>query len=673
MKNTLIKKVFIVGVCVVLFGSGTSAFGATVYMPHLTGGNLLWEDWLQVDNGDSSNHDFTVTLYNGGIQVYTGIHTVAGYGHTEMDIKTYDGTATTGIIEYDSDALLFRVSYEYVSTGAVAEFSLSDTLSRTLGFLFSGFVSTVNAKGAAIANMSDTPAYVTLYAVGGDTILDTYSTTIGAHDQIVGIHTTWFPSVSYGEIDSIVAVSTVQCLSGVVICTESTSLSYLLFTPGMPVPVFDPSGGPAPSTWAFSAGGSSYDFGRCIRQTWDGGYVVTGHTDSYGIGHYDLWVVKCDKTGGVEWQKTYGNLYDEKGYSIDQTSDGGYVVTGNHSPFYAMAPSQLVVLKLDASGNTMWEKMYGGGDGEGGRSIHQTADGGYIVTGFTRSYGAGDKDLWVLKLDSCGTIMWQKAYGGSNYEEGYEIHQTSDGGYILTGSSEAGANDVWLLKLDSTGNINWQKTYGGIANDYGLSIQQTADNGYVVAGYTSSYGTGASDAWVLKLDSTGNINWQKTYGGIDYDYAHSIQQTVEGGYILTGNTCSFGAGGADIWIIKLDSIGNMSWQKTYGGIGSESGFSVRQTSDGGYIVTGHIGSFPAVWLDLLILRLDNSGCMLGCSTITSDDTTASSCNSMCAPLDTSISALSTSVTVSTLEVTHDPGIDTDAEVTLLCTGGSGIE
>jgi len=665
MKNTLIKKVFIVGVCVVLFGSGTSAFGATVYMPHLTGGNLLWEDWLQVDNGDSSNHDFTVTLYNGGIQVYTGIHTVAGYGHTEMDIKTYDGTATTGIIEYDSDALLFRVSYEYVSTGAVAEFSLSDTLSRTLGFLFSGFVSTVNAKGAAIANMSDTPAYVTLYAVGGDTILGTYSTTIGAHDQIVGVHNLWFPYDSFSEIDSIIAVSSVKCLSGVVICTENPGLSYLLFTPGITVPVFDPSGASDFTTWAFSAGGSDDERGRCIRQTADGGYVVTGDTQTYGAGSNDFWVIKCDSAGGIQWQKTYGGSADDGGQCIQQTSDGGYVVAG-HTYSYGTGGCDMWVLKLDSAGTISWQKTYGGSSTDYCTSIRQTTDGGYIAAGYTASYGSGMTDLWILKLGSLGNTMWQKAYGGNNLDIANNINQTTDGGYIVTGYTKsygAGNDDFWVIKLDSVGTIIWQKTYGGSYTDRGKSVQQTSDGGYVVAGYTSSYGAGSYDLWILKLDVSGKISWQKTYGGSSHDYCSSIQQTTDGGYIVIGDTHSYGAGEHDLWLLKLDASGSISCQKTFGGSSDDISYSVCQSSDGGYIVSGRTESFSAGDDDLWILKLESSGDILGCGTSVSTDTAISPANSTCIPAYTLISPVSVSATVTT---TYVSGIDSDADVSFQC-------
>jgi len=665
MKNTLIKKVFHVGVCVVLFSFGTSAFGATVYMPHITGGNPLWDDWLQVDNGDSSSHDFTITLYSGGTEVYSDTHMIAGYGHDEIDLKTLAGTATTGTIEYDSEFLLFRVSYEYVSTGAVAEFSLSDTLSGTLGFLFSGFISTVNAKGAAFANMSDTPAYVTLYAMGGDTILDTYSTTIGARDQIVGVHHFWFPSLSYGEIDSIIAVSSVECLSGVVICTECTSLSYLLFTPGIPVPVFDPSGAPDISTWAFSAGGSGDECGRCIQQTADGGCVVTGYTDSYGAGNLDLWVIKCDISGSVQWQKTYGGNADEYGYSIQQTLDSGYIVIGSTST-YGAGMNDLWALKLDSSGNSQWQKTYGGINNDEGYSIQQTSDAGYVMTASTCSYGAGGADLWVLKCDSEGEIQWQKTYGGSADECGYSIQQTLDSGYIVIGSTStygAGMNDLWVLKLDNSGKNQWQKTYGQTFSDEGYSIQQTLDGGYIVTGYIDTHCQCLYALWIMKIDCYGNIIWQKFYGETHHGYVTGVQQTLDGGYIVIGETQSYGNGGYDLWVIKLDNAGNCCWQKTYGGTSDEESYDIRQLSNGGYILVGLTHSFGTGNSDVWVLKIDKSGNILGCSDSIMTDITASPYFSLYSISNSLSYDKSVPVTVGTTDVS---GLDSAAEITFQC-------
>ncbi len=206
-------------------------------------------------------------------------------------------------------------------------------------------------------------------------------------------------------------------------------------------------------------------------------------------------------------------------------------------------------------------KTYGGNDSDYAISIQQTEDGGYIVAGDTYSFGAGSKDVWVIKLDAAGNIEWQKAYGGTSHDNTYAIQQTQDNGYIIAGrtlSFGVSSGDAWLIKLDSYGSIEWEKAYGGDYEDYAYAVQQTQDEGYIITGYTLSYGVGYYDVWVIKLDTLGNIEWQKTYGESDNnDAAYSIQQTQDEGYIVAGKSNSFGTGDYDMLVIKLDAAGNI--------------------------------------------------------------------------------------------------------------------
>ena len=381
--------------------------------------------------------------------------------------------------------------------------------------------------------------------------------------------------------------------------------------------------------WAKTYGGSSSEYAFSIQQTSDDGYIVAGITWSFGAGGDDVWVLKLDTIGNVIWQKTYGGSDDETAYSIQQTTDGGYIVAGSTS--FGAGKSDIWVLKLDGNGNILWQKTYGGTSDDLAKSIQQTTDGGYIIAGYTYSFGAGAGDSWVLKLDSSGNVVWQKTYGGNENDGGTSIQQTTDGGYIVAGGTSsfgAGAGgDSWVLKLDSSGNVVWQKTYGGSELEYASSIQQTFNqdgepDGYIVAGPTSSFGVGYGyNFLVLKLDSQGGVSWQKAYGGSGMDDAWSIYQTSDRGYIVTGYTNSYGAGGNDndIWILKLDSNGNVIWQKTYGGSDYENAFSIQQTTDGGYIVAGSTDSFGAGYEDFWVLKLDSNGEMPDCDIIGGSD------------------------------------------------------
>ncbi|MFC2042309.1 hypothetical protein ACFLTV_02270 [Chloroflexota bacterium] len=403
----------------------------------------------------------------------------------------------------------------------------------------------------------------------------------------------------------------------------------------------------SPTYWSKTYGGADQDRAMCVDQTSDGGIIVAGYTESFGAGDEDIWIVKLDSNGNVEWQKTYGGSDVERARSIQQTTDDGYIVAGFTESFGA-GVVDCWLLKLDSNGNVEWQKTYGGNDGDLARCVKQTSDGGYIVAGSTESFGAGEGDFWILKLTSTGDVEWQKSCGGSNWDVSHSVQQTSDGGYIVAGYTEsfgAGEDDIWIVKFASNGNFEWQKTYGGSSWDGAYSIQQTADGGYIAAGYTGSFGAGDDDFWVLKLASNGTVEWQKTYGSASWEFAISIQQTSDDGYIVTGETGSFGAGEGDIWLIKLASTGNAQWQKTYGGGTWEDVDSVMETSDGGFVVAGATESFGAGSDDLWVLRLNENGSIPECSLVMDSNITEMDTQSTVGDTTSTISDTVASVTI----------------------------
>jgi hypothetical protein len=367
----------------------------------------------------------------------------------------------------------------------------------------------------------------------------------------------------------------------------------------------------AQTFFANAYGGSGYDYAYSIEQTTDGGYAFCGPgTFGTGAGGMDFWVVKLDASGGVTWSRTYGGASDDIPNAMQQTSDGGYIVAGRTLSFGA-GGYDYWVLKLTSTGVVTWQRTYGGSKDDMAYSVRQASDGGYFVAGWTLVSGTSNYDYWILKLDSSGNILWQRTYGGSSLDVVYASHATADGGVVVAGGATsfgAGGYDVWILKLDSLGNVSWQQAYGGSADDFVLSIDQTTDGVYISAGRTTSYGVG-TDFWVLKLDPSGVIEWQKTYGGSALDWAFAVQQTVDGGYIVGGRTDSFGVG-TDLWILKLDAIGNITWQKTYGGTALDYAYSVGQARDGSLLVGGVTGSFGAGSYDAVVLKLESS-CMSG--------------------------------------------------------------
>lgn len=354
-------------------------------------------------------------------------------------------------------------------------------------------------------------------------------------------------------------------------------------------------------------GGSGTQMGKSIQQTSDGGYIVAGISDSTDInsvthnGSDDVYVIKLDSSGNIVWQKMYGGSYGDYAYSIRQTADGGYIVAGfsfskDITGVANNGASDIYVIKLNSIGDVVWQNMYGGSGRDYANSIQQTSDGGYIVAG--ESYSTkisgitnnGYADYYVIKLDSSGHIEWQNMLGGSSYDSACSIQQTGDGGYVVAGNSLSinisgatnnGKRDVFLIKLDSSGSIVAQKMYGGSDNDYAYSIQLTSDGGCIVAGQSYSKdisgatNKGSHDCYVIKLDSSGSVAWQKMYGGSYGDFAYSIRQTSDNGYIIAGYSYSIDISGvtkpgsADMYLIKLGNSGNIEWQKVYGGSRTE--------------------------------------------------------------------------------------------------------
>ena len=362
----------------------------------------------------------------------------------------------------------------------------------------------------------------------------------------------------------------------------------------------------------------------------------------------------------IKWQHNYGGSADDYCYSIVQLSDGGYIAAGdsfssNSGDFTGTnnGNDDFWIIRMNSLGQILWQKNYGGSSNDSANSIIQTSDGGYIVAGDTFSSASGDvtgtnngeSDFWVVKLDSSGTIQWQKNYGGSGREFANDIQQTSDGGYIVAGGTLSsasgdvtgtnnGGRDYWVVKLNNSGTIQWQKNYGGSGNEYLKSVRQTSDGGYIVGGYTDSSASGdvtgtnngGLDIWVVKLNSSGTIQWQKNYGGSDNDNSYSVIQTSDGGYISAGRTNSSASGDvtgtnkgiADFWVVKMNGSGTLEWQKNYGGSDWDGADSILQTTDGGYFIAGYTDSSTSGDVtganngngDMWIVKIDNTGTLL---------------------------------------------------------------
>nr|MBC8277020.1 T9SS type A sorting domain-containing protein [FCB group bacterium] len=363
----------------------------------------------------------------------------------------------------------------------------------------------------------------------------------------------------------------------------------------------------APILWTQTFGGGSDDYSECVQQTMDGGYIIAGTTSSYGTGYdSDVYLIKTDGIGNESWYQTFGGSDSEWGQSVQQTTDGGYIIAG-HTESYGAGGYDVYLIKTDENGNELWSQTFGGVGWDDGYSVQQTTDGGYIVAGTTSSYGTGNDDFYLIKTDGNGNEAWSQTFGGTGADWGHGVQQTTDGGYILagyTGSYGAGGGDFYLIKTDGDGNETWSRTFGGTGPEYGYSVQQTTDGGYIIAGRTGSYGALGTDVYLIKTDNNGIEVWSQTFGGSGWDCGYSVQQTSDGGYIIAGQTSSYGAGNEDFYLIKTDADGDSIWTKTFGGSSDDVGKSVQQTTDGGYIIAGYTDSFGVSESDVYLICLE---------------------------------------------------------------------
>ncbi|SNY95126.1 hypothetical protein [Flagellimonas pacifica] len=409
--------------------------------------------------------------------------------------------------------------------------------------------------------------------------------------------------------------------------------------------------------WIKNFGGSGEDTAQKIIQTTDGGYAVLGFSNSTDgdiaektTNVNDYWLLKLDAEGNLQWSKTYGGSKDDRGQSVVQTTDGGYAIVG-----YAMSNDgdgsnnegfhDSWILRLDTSGNILWEKSFGFSGHDHSYDVIQTADGGFFFSGFldvTSSGGSGNDgkgnyltrhgvgEFWGTKLDADGNLQWRRYFGGTNNDRSFAVVQANDGSFLLTGASESndfdiknsnGSYDFWVIKVSDKGELLWEKSFGGSGIDKAYDIVKSKDDGYLITGNTFSTdvdiskNNGESDVWLIKIDDNGNLIWEKTYGGTAFDAARGIGLTADGGFVIAGNSKSSDGdatenqGENDLWVIKTDDQGNVEYQKTFGGSGLDYGFDAIQNKEGSLILVGETasedfaGTEPKGMTDLVVIKI----------------------------------------------------------------------
>ncbi len=364
-----------------------------------------------------------------------------------------------------------------------------------------------------------------------------------------------------------------------------------------------------------------------IIQTADGGFALTGGLKTThgawcilcAANAYegrDMWLLKTDPNGVMIWNQSYGGPDAENPCALVQTTDGGFALagwTGTPIP----GDRDMLLVKTDPNGVMIWNQSYGGPDAENPCALVQTTDGGFALVGSTESFGEGapyaPNMMWLVKTDANGNEQWNHTYAGTGYNlasSASSVSQTADGGYAIAGCTDSYLyphgyhRDMLLVKTDATGNLTWHQTYGGTEDDEANTLVQTADGGFALTGFTESFGAGNEDMWLVKTDATGNVSWHQTYGGPEVDIAYTLVQTADGGFALVGSTSSFGPvesiidqRTSNMWLVKTDATGNHEWNQTYGGPDEDSSSVLVQTTDGGFALAGFTGLFdPSMWL-----------------------------------------------------------------------------
>lgn len=325
--------------------------------------------------------------------------------------------------------------------------------------------------------------------------------------------------------------------------------------------------------WEKTFGGNGFDEGRDVKECFDGGYIIVGSTSSFGQGYFDVYLIRTDENGETLWTKTYGGQSNDRGYSVLQTSDSGYIIVGNTQSF-GNGSSDVWIIKVNKNGELMWSRTYGGTYADGGLYIVKTFDSCYVISGYTKSFSNNlDADIYLLKIDENGNLLWERNYGLRGFgldEFGYCVKEADDNGLIIVGYGRFpnghGVDDLWVLKTNSEGETLWTKIFGGELADYGYSV--LVDNNFLFVGYAGSFDR---NIYLIKTDNNGNLIFERSYGGIGYDVGYSITKSLNNHYIIVGSTESFGSGGNDVYLLEIDGNGNILWTRTFGGRSEDIG------------------------------------------------------------------------------------------------------
>jgi hypothetical protein len=358
------------------------------------------------------------------------------------------------------------------------------------------------------------------------------------------------------------------------------------------------------AVWSRHYGGAFNEGGFACVPTPDSGYLAVGSTYSFGSGDHDIYVIRLDSLGDTLWSRTFGGAAADFGRDVQVMPDGGCMVVGSTLSWGA-GKEDLCLVRISPSGDLVWSKTYGGVNSDEGWSIRWTSDSNFIICGTTSSSGAGYSDLWLLKVSQQGDSIWSRTFGGPGGESGIAVRETFDGFIAVgaTGSFGEGYSSIYAVKVSRAGDSVWAKAFGGPKADIGYSVEVAKDGDYMIVGATASYGLGYYDAYVVKVSPFGDVVWEKTYGGVKDDRGYTISNTPSGDFLLAGTTESFGRGATDIYVVRISPIGDVIWSATYGGTLSDYCRGISVDRKGNFVIAGYTYSYTAGGSDLYLLAL----------------------------------------------------------------------
>ncbi|MGD2215819.1 MAG: hypothetical protein PVJ64_03640 [Gemmatimonadales bacterium] len=369
-----------------------------------------------------------------------------------------------------------------------------------------------------------------------------------------------------------------------------------------------PSGTAGPAVFSHTIGGPGTEVGNAVRELPGGGYIVVGYTSSFGAGAEDVYLVRTDAAGDTLWTRAIGGPGGDFGWDIRATGDGGYIVVGFTNSLGA-GGDDVYVIRTDAEGSALWTRTYGGPDDERAWAFHETSDGGYVIAAQTESYGAGEWDLYLLRIDASGDTVWTRTLGGPGIDRVFATEPTSDGGSVfagITSDGAAGPLDATLVRIDSVGDVVWAHSYGGEGSDIGHGVAPAPDGGFLLVGYTDSFGAGANDIYLVRTDGSGAALWTRTVGDAGDDRAMMGAPMTGGGYAIAG----YASGGAEYWSARLTAVsddGTTLWSESFGSEGTDRGVMLQETADGAFIFTGGIWSEQDLAPDLFLAKIPPGG------------------------------------------------------------------